>query len=153
MQQIFVFVTHNILDEENSPEGFFLLQCLRQHMIVNMYTSLEVQTESTMQKGQEELLKFSNMIQVYITSCCYYYCPSLIVFLKKFAELSKDSEILTPQKNWNFPKNHMHAHVYEDIRRKGVTKNYNTKYSESMHGPLKVSYQLRSNFKEPEAQV
>ena len=57
------------------------------------------------------------------------------------------------QKNWQFPKNHTHAHVYEDIRRKGVTKNYNTKYSESMHGPLKVSYQLRSNFKDSQAQV
>ena len=73
-------------------------------------------------------------------------------FPQDFAEACKDSEVLI-KKNWQFPKNHTHAHVYEDIRRKGVTKNYNSKYSESMHGPLKVSYQLRSNFKDSQAQV
>lgn len=36
---------------------------------------------------------------------------------------------------------------------KGVTRNFNTQPNEQMHGPLKDSYDLRTNFKQVAAQV
>ncbi|EGO30670.1 hypothetical protein SERLADRAFT_364543 [Serpula lacrymans var. lacrymans S7.9] len=50
-------------------------------------------------------------------------------------------------KSWNFPKMHMNKHAFEDIEAKGVTRNYNTKPNEQLHGPLKDSYRFRTNFK------
>lgn len=47
----------------------------------------------------------------------------------------------------------MLAHLFADIVNKGVTRNYNTKPNEQMHGSLKWSYLLRTNFKNIAAQV
>ena len=44
-------------------------------------------------------------------------------------------------------------HLFDDIKAKGVTRNFNTKPNEKMHGPLKESYQLRTNFKNVVDQV
>jgi len=41
------------------------------------------------------------------------------------------------EKNWEFPKRHTHAHMFDDIEAKGVTKNYSMKPSEQMHGAVK----------------
>ena len=38
-------------------------------------------------------------------------------------------------------------------RAKGVTKNYNTKTNEKLHGPIKDSYHLRTNFKNVASQI
>lgn len=46
-------------------------------------------------------------------------------------------------KNWGFIKNHTHVHMFDDIIAKGVTRNYNTKYNESMHKGPKESFQRR----------
>ena len=59
----------------------------------------------------------------------------------------------TSDKNWDFPKNHMFSHLFDDIMNKGVTRNYNTQPNEQMHGSLKDSYNLRTNFKNVAAQV
>jgi hypothetical protein len=37
--------------------------------------------------------------------------------------------------------------MFSDIEEKGVTRNYNTKPNENLHGPLKTAYKLRTNFK------
>ncbi|KAI0633772.1 hypothetical protein C8Q77DRAFT_1218049 [Trametes polyzona] len=47
--------------------------------------------------------------------------------------------------NWNFPKAHTHAHLFDDIQAKGVSRNYNTKPNEKLHRPLKRTYHLRTN--------
>lgn len=52
-------------------------------------------------------------------------------------------------KSWDFPKNHIHKHTYDDILEKGSTKGFNTKYDEAMHGTIKDSYQHRGNFRDP----
>ena len=59
----------------------------------------------------------------------------------------------TSDKNWDFPKIHMLSHLFDDIMNKGVTRNYNTQPNEQMHGSLKDSYDLRTNFKNVAAQV
>ena len=63
---------------------------------------------------------------------------------------SQDAKVQTIR---GCPANLTHVHVFEDILEKGVTKGYNTKYDEGMHGPLKDSYQLRTNFREVAEQV
>jgi hypothetical protein len=69
------------------------------------------------------------------------------------AQDSDEDEVTGSLKNWNFPKMHMHVHMCNDIRAKGVTRNYNTKPNEQMHGPLRRSYKLRTNFKNVAPQV
>jgi hypothetical protein len=56
-------------------------------------------------------------------------------------------------KSWNFPKIHLRKHLCRDIREKGVTRNYNTKPNEKMHGPIRKIYQYRTNFKDVADQV
>jgi hypothetical protein len=47
---------------------------------------------------------------------------------------------LEADKNWDIPKMHLHGHVFDDILKKGVTRNYNTKIFENLHGPIKDIY-------------
>ncbi|KAI0258987.1 hypothetical protein BC834DRAFT_1020051 [Gloeopeniophorella convolvens] len=56
-------------------------------------------------------------------------------------------------KSWRFPKFHALEHSFDDILAKGVSRNYNTKPNEKMHGPLKKAYLLRTNFKDVESQI
>ncbi|KAG0705638.1 hypothetical protein DFH29DRAFT_980865 [Suillus ampliporus] len=64
--------------------------------------------------------------------------------------LQKFSKLMN---NWSFPKNHLAAHLFDDIEAKGVTHNYNTKPNEKCHGPLKESYQKWTNFKDVAPQI
>ncbi|KAI0290729.1 hypothetical protein BC826DRAFT_911593, partial [Russula brevipes] len=56
-------------------------------------------------------------------------------------------------KNWNFPKMHALVHSFDDIEAKGASRNYNTKPNEKLHGPLKKSYLMRTNFRNVAPQV
>ncbi|KIK14661.1 hypothetical protein PISMIDRAFT_17134 [Pisolithus microcarpus 441] len=74
---------------------------------------------------------------------------------QKFEDLSKKYAQKTDnmKKNWNFLKNHMHMHVFDNIEAKGVTRNFNTKPNKKMHGPLKEKYQKHTNFKNVAQQI
>lgn len=48
---------------------------------------------------------------------------------------------------------HLAQHLFNDIEEKGVTRNYTSKIFEKMHGPMKESYQRRTNFKNVASQV
>ncbi|KAJ7102054.1 hypothetical protein C8R44DRAFT_747072 [Mycena epipterygia] len=63
----------------------------------------------------------------------------------KYIEACKGTEY--GDKSWNFPKMHSHQHVFEDIKNKGATRNFGTKISESMHGPIRQTYHRLTNFK------
>ncbi|KAG1907537.1 uncharacterized protein F5891DRAFT_974238 [Suillus fuscotomentosus] len=56
-------------------------------------------------------------------------------------------------KSWDFLKYHLGIHLFDDIKTKGVTRNFNTKPNEKAHRPLKKSYQLRTNFKQVADQI
>ncbi|KAG1879315.1 hypothetical protein C8R48DRAFT_744923 [Suillus tomentosus] len=56
-------------------------------------------------------------------------------------------------KDWNFPKLHMLTHLFNDIKAKGASRNYNTKPNKQMHRPLKDWYQERTNFKDFAEQI
>lgn len=78
------------------------------------------------------------------------------LFTCPFLKLSQDyiSHTKVGDKNpWNFPKMHSHMHLFDDIEAKGVTRNYNTKPNENLHGPLKTLYKLQTNFKNVGQQV
>jgi hypothetical protein len=47
----------------------------------------------------------------------------------------------------------MSVHIFDNIEAKGATRNYNTKPNEKMHGSLKDSYQMRTNFRNVAPQV
>ena len=60
---------------------------------------------------------------------------------------------LNPSKSWIFPKAHTHKHMFNDIQRKGVTQNYNTKPNEKCHSAFKNSYKFQTNFKNVAPQI
>ncbi|KAJ7099596.1 hypothetical protein B0H15DRAFT_1002950 [Mycena belliarum] len=122
--KMMLFVAHNVLVD---AAGVKLLQFLRSFLELNMYVSLEVHTTDTIHAGEHELTVFSEVAKAYIDAC------------QGTEEYGK--------KNWNFPKIHSHQHVFDDIRNKGASRNFGTKISESMHGPIRNIYHRLTNFK------
>ncbi|KAG1758596.1 hypothetical protein EDD22DRAFT_981351 [Suillus occidentalis] len=116
-------VSHDIVTEEDCLLGYLLLRCIRLYIEVDMYASLEVHTSDMIREGR-------NIVQMFS------------VFLKQYINKTADIK----DKGWNFLKLHMDAHLFNDIEAKGATWNYNTKPNEKMHGSLKDSYLLRTNF-------
>ncbi|KAG1730131.1 uncharacterized protein EDB91DRAFT_1239146 [Suillus paluster] len=124
ISKLIVFAAHNVFDCDMDPEAYLLLCCIRSYVGFNIYASLEVHTEDTIKDGQEALSKLTELLDKYIEDT---------------AEIC--------EKSWNFPKKHLSAHLFNDIEVKGVSQNYSTKPNEKMHGPLKDTYQDRTNFK------
>ncbi|EDQ99252.1 uncharacterized protein LACBIDRAFT_316752 [Laccaria bicolor S238N-H82] len=127
MLKVLIFALHNIFTKEASPRGYQLLKLLQSYVELDMYASLKVHTETTIQKGREELLVFEKALHEYMP--------------------------FNPAKSWSFPKAHTHKHMFDDIQRKGVTRNYNTKPNEKCHGAFKNSYKFRTNFKNVAPQI
>jgi len=65
-----MFSSHNLLTEDISPAGFILLQILRSYLELDMFSSLSVQTESTLAAGKKELENFEQIVKVCIC-CCF----------------------------------------------------------------------------------
>ncbi|KAK7692929.1 hypothetical protein QCA50_004569 [Cerrena zonata] len=116
---------------KQNKSAYLLLCCLRIYLVIDMYAALEVHTETTLLAGEEALRKFDLLMKKYIASC---------------AEDDKP-------KDWNFPKYHALKHLFQDIRAKGCTRNYNTKPNEKCHVPFKKAYQRQTNKKEVEGQL
>ncbi|KAG9219806.1 hypothetical protein CCMSSC00406_0009505 [Pleurotus cornucopiae] len=131
ISKIILFACHNILTKEEDEVGYLLLRCLRAYMNMRMYAGLRLHTEETISAGREAVEEFSALLQEYI-------------------EESNEEALLA--KNWNFPKNHLYMHLFDDIVAKGVTRNYSTKPNEQMHGPLRRTYQ-RTNFRNIAPQI
>lgn len=62
--EITIFITHDILTNEENPEGYILLQLLRSYLILDTYASLEVHTTETLEKGEKALRHYGNIMQV-----------------------------------------------------------------------------------------
>ncbi|KAG2059180.1 hypothetical protein BDR06DRAFT_1003788 [Suillus hirtellus] len=121
--KMIIYATHDILPEQDCPLGYLLLHCVCLYLELNMYASLEVHTAKTISSGCHTHRMFSAILHQYID---------------KMADENG--------KNWNFPKLHMDLHIFDDVKAKGATQNYNTKPNEKMHGSLKDSYLLWTNF-------
>ncbi|KAG0691763.1 hypothetical protein DFH29DRAFT_986140 [Suillus ampliporus] len=114
ISKMIIYAMHNILTEHDSPLGYLLLQCTHLYIEMDIYTALEVHTTDTIKEGRHTVQAFTALMQQYIT------------------QTTNNNE-----KNWNFLKLHMITHIFDDIKAKGTTHNYNTKPNEQMHGPLK----------------
>ncbi|KAG2092632.1 uncharacterized protein F5147DRAFT_747990 [Suillus discolor] len=130
LSQMVIYAAHTIVTEDGCPIGYLLLRCIRLFLEVDLYAALEVHTADTIHAGRHAVQAFSTYLQQYIT---------------KTAD--------TSDKNWNFPKLHMSVHIFDNIEAKGATRNYNTKPNEKMHGSLKDSYQMRTNFRNVAPQI
>ncbi|KAG2340835.1 hypothetical protein BDR05DRAFT_977210 [Suillus weaverae] len=124
ISKMIIYATHNILTEEDFPLGYLLLRCVRLYLEVDMYAAFEVHTANTISEGRSAVQALTAFMKQYITAT--------------------DQE---DDKNWSFSKLHMTTHLFDDIKAKGATRNYNMKPNEQMHRPLKDSYQNRTNFK------
>ncbi|KAK0232083.1 hypothetical protein EDD85DRAFT_792978 [Armillaria nabsnona] len=100
---------------------------------LDVYAAMDVHMENTIKEGQSIMQVFGERMQAYIKA-------------------TVDSRFKTPT-TWDIPKMHTQKHLFSDIQAKGVTKNYNTKINESMHGPLKKAYQTQTNFKNVAEQI
>ncbi|KAH9476946.1 hypothetical protein JR316_0010862 [Psilocybe cubensis] len=60
---------------------------------------------------------------------------------------------LQSDKTWNIPKQHQHVHVWADIMAKGVTRTYNSKIFEPLHGPIKIMYRFMIDKKNVDADI
>ncbi|KAL4251298.1 hypothetical protein AB1N83_013827, partial [Pleurotus pulmonarius] len=125
-----LFAAHSILTRQVDPAGYILLKCMRCYINLRMYAGLQVHTSETILAGREEVKRLSILIQEY-------------------------QEKTKPEfrKSWNFPKNHLYVHLFDDIEQKGVTRNYSTKPYEKSHGGLKTTYRRRTNFKDIAPQI
>ncbi|KAI6095461.1 hypothetical protein F5141DRAFT_1191310 [Pisolithus sp. B1] len=129
LSKIVVFACHDILLQNTEKEGYLLLHCLRASIEFDLYTVLELHTVHLLAAGQEAVSTFN-------------------VLMQKYAKKTDNMK-----KNWNFPKNCTCMHVFDDIKAKGITHNFNTKLNEKMHGPLKEKYQKCTNFKNVAQQI
>ncbi|KAF9044107.1 hypothetical protein BJ165DRAFT_1594751 [Panaeolus papilionaceus] len=125
--KIIIYASLGCITPEVSQRGFRLLKLVRSYQELDQFTSLTLQSESTLKRGWDELKTFESALAEYI-------------------EIHAD-------KMWDFPKVHMHQHVFDDIRNKGATRNYNTKPNEKANGPLKKFYQRHTNFKNVAPQI
>ncbi|KAJ7062402.1 hypothetical protein C8F01DRAFT_1219937 [Mycena amicta] len=110
-----LFAAHNLLKDKL---GQLLLQCIRAYLDVDMYLDLQLQTEETIEEGQEALKRF---------------------------QACQETDF---SKSWNFPKAHLHQHTFRDILRKGASRNFGTKNDEAMPGKIRTAYLRLTNFKD-----
>ena len=126
--------------------GYQLLQATRSYLELDTYFSMEVHTDERIVSGKASQKELGKRIKA--RGCLYLYLYKL-TFVQKY---NTEATEAGGTKNWNFPKMHTHVHGFDDIQNKGVTRNYNTKTSEKLHGPLKLAYH-RTNFKNVADQV
>ncbi|KAI9574141.1 hypothetical protein HD554DRAFT_2228583 [Boletus coccyginus] len=134
-KQVF-YAALDVLTEVSSPEGYRLLRMLGIYLRIDSLIGLDIHTDKTLAMIEEELLVFSDELQ-----------------LKKYINAAERSDITTLKLDWDFPKAHLWKHVIRDIRTKGVARNYSTCPNEKMHGALKDAYADRTNGKDIEKQV
>ncbi|KAG1898719.1 uncharacterized protein F5891DRAFT_1129341 [Suillus fuscotomentosus] len=129
ISKMIIYAMHNILTEEASPLGYLLVRCVRLYLEVDMYAAFEVHTTNTISEGRSAV-------------------QALAAFMKQYITATEEDD-----EDWNLSKLHMIMHLFDDIEAKGVTRNYNTKPNEQMHGPLKDWYQRWTNFKNVTEQI
>ncbi|KAF9034047.1 hypothetical protein BJ165DRAFT_1410070 [Panaeolus papilionaceus] len=125
--KVIIYAALGCITLDVSTRGFTLLKLIRSYQELDQFTGLTLQSERTLREGWEELKMFKSLL----------------------AEYSQ----IHDSKEWDFPKVHTHQHVFDDIRNKGVTRNYNTKPGEKSNGPLKKFYQNHTNFKNIAPQI
>ncbi|KAK0216357.1 hypothetical protein IW262DRAFT_1464893 [Armillaria fumosa] len=143
-----IFIVHAIFTAANDHVGYILLRALRVYMELDVYTSLTLHTSDSLRDGWARIPILASLIEEYEKAV---HDKDEVM---RQAAINADK---TPKekkvKSWNFPKAHLHQHLFDDIEAKGVTLNYNMKPNESMHGSFKELYQRHTNFKNVDEQI
>ncbi|KAJ7088189.1 hypothetical protein C8R44DRAFT_836122 [Mycena epipterygia] len=127
--KMMLFVVHNVLVDE---AGILLLQAIRSYLEFRTSFAAEVHTSETIAEGSREVDTLNSVMKKYIAAC----------------EGTDHGE-----KKWNFPKFHARRHAFDDIKKKGASRNFGTKTSESMHGAIRNTYHRLTNFKDVTPQL
>ncbi|KAG2159185.1 uncharacterized protein EDB93DRAFT_1237894 [Suillus bovinus] len=128
-----LYVAQNILTSAADEAGYALLWCIASYLHIDMYISLDMQTESTIAAGRAEVLEFQKRLEDYI---------KIVV--------ETDPDMI---KNWNFSKIHSGKHIFDDIMAKGSARNFSTRPNEKQHGPIKWWYLWQTNRKDIADQI
>ncbi|KAF9783985.1 hypothetical protein BJ322DRAFT_1007764 [Thelephora terrestris] len=121
MSKICVPVMRSTLGEDAS--GRRLLSCIRAYVELDVLSSLNLHTDTTIKYGRKMEEKFFKLAHAYNKG------------------------------GWKFPKMHLTTHLFDDIESKGATRNYTSKTFKKLHGPLGETYERRTNFKDIANQV
>ncbi|KAL0564298.1 hypothetical protein V5O48_017752 [Marasmius crinis-equi] len=133
ISKIFLFAAYGVITKANDNAAYDLMKALRKYLNVYMYSSLDVQTTSTLASGREAVKEFHECLQHYTQ------------FEFEDPDLAKES--------WNFIKYHYVCHLFDDIEQKGAQRGFNTMPNEKLHGPLRKIYKLMTNFKDVGKQI
>lgn len=112
--------------------------------MIDLWASLDVHIEETITAGTLLLKRYYYFLEVSLLVEFL-----ILVFLKYIQEYLTEIRVA----GWNFPKTHVHVHLFDDILAKGVSINANTKYDKAMHVTLKDSYQNHGTFHNPAGYV
>ncbi|KAF8164494.1 hypothetical protein K438DRAFT_1909729 [Mycena galopus ATCC 62051] len=148
--KMMIFAAQNIL---TNKLGVMLLGCVRSYVELDIYAGLELQTEDTIAAGRQKLRNFDRLLKV--RTLYKFQADVAAARSQGTSQEYRDACVGTEfeDKNWNFPKAHLHQHLFDDIERKGVTRNFTTKIDESMHGPVRAAYLRQTNFKNVQPQI
>ena len=61
---MFIYASHNVLTETESPHGYRLLCCLRAYLDLTMWEALEVHTEETIASGRKAVKRLGKLVTV-----------------------------------------------------------------------------------------
>ncbi|KAJ7822940.1 hypothetical protein B0H13DRAFT_2241567 [Mycena leptocephala] len=104
--------------------GLLLLQALRSYLELRTAIKFEVHTSDTLAVGRNELLTLDSTMKQYIAAC------------------EGQNRML-----------HSRCHAFDHIEKKGASRNFGTKTSESMHGAIRKTYLRLTNFKDVTPQL
>ncbi|KAF8209353.1 hypothetical protein K438DRAFT_1572521 [Mycena galopus ATCC 62051] len=127
ISKMIILTSHNVLV---SDVDVLLLQLCRSYQELSLYITMRMQSEDRIADGRKEYQNFGRLLKVA--------CANI--------------EGLSG-KNWNVPKAHGHAHAFDDIERKGVSRNFGAKIDEAMHGATRQAYLHQTNFKNVAPQI
>ncbi|KAK0467480.1 hypothetical protein IW261DRAFT_1680440 [Armillaria novae-zelandiae] len=143
-----IFIVHAIFMAAKDHVGSILLRALRVYMELDVYTSLTLCTSDSLRDGWVRIPILASLIEEYEKAV-----RNEDEAMQRATINARRTLKETKTKNWNFPKAHLHQHLFDDIEAKGITLNYNTKPNESMHSSFKESYQCHTNFKNIDEQI
>ncbi|TFK19099.1 hypothetical protein FA15DRAFT_709284 [Coprinopsis marcescibilis] len=131
LSKIILFAAYPLFTASNDKkaEAYRLLKLIRAYLDLDAFTALRNPSEKLVCEGEKLLQTFDGC-------------------LKNLKEVTTN-----PEKDWNFPKAHSHMHMFRDIHRKGATVNGNCKTFEHAHRPIRLDYQLHTNFKDVNNQI
>ena len=61
---MFIYASHNVLTETESPHGYHLLCCLQAYLDLTMWEALEVHTEETIASRRKAVKRLGNLVTV-----------------------------------------------------------------------------------------